>query len=154
MSAPDPSSEPESAPSPAAPEPHRVGEGYAFETVRAHLGGKSTPPNFVIHREGVILGLCLGLAWNPKAEANPCEAWIGRNGELPVWGTKLAETKEPIPLYVRREPGGKWIYQGIFRVTGSTTDPAALRLRLNPPTITNISRVVFLQPSAAGDAQA
>lgn len=79
---------PTPAPAPAGP-PHVVGEGYEFDAVRAQLGGQSAPPYFVIHREGVIVGLCLGLTWNPRAESDPCEVWVGRkeiwpNGE-PSW---------------------------------------------------------------------
>ena len=71
-----------------------MGEGYDFGAVRAHLGGESIPPNFVIHREGAILGLCLGSMWNPLAEEDPAEVWVGRKGDLPKWGIKLAENHQ------------------------------------------------------------
>jgi len=125
--------------------PHGLGQAYAFEEVRSHLGGKATPPHFVIHREGAILGLCLGLAWNPRAEADPCEVWVGRKDELPTWGAKLADATGPLPVYVRRQEGGKWFFIGLHEVTGSTTEPGAIQERLNPPAITNISRIVFLK---------
>ena len=143
-------------PAPAAP-PHVIGEGYKFEAVRAQLGGQAAPPHFVIHREGVIRGLCLGLSWNPLAESDPCEVWVGRKGDLPKWGAKLAETTGPLPVYVRREEGGNWFFTGLYEVTGSSTDPAVIRPRLKPPVIKGISRIVFLKragsalrPAAAG----
>ena len=135
-------------PGPASP-PHVVGEGYEFAEVRALLGGQTDPPHFVIHRDGVILGLCLGLKWNPLAESDPCEVWVGRKGELPKWGTKLAETTGPLPVYVRREEAGKWFFTGLYEVTGSSTEPAAIQQRLKPPVITNISRIVFLKRSGS-----
>ncbi len=125
--------------------PHVVGEGYDFDAVRGRLGGESAPPFFVIHREGVILGLCLGLMWNPLAEADPAEVWVGRKGDLPKWGIKLAETTTPLPVYVRREEGGKWIYIGLHEVTGSSAEIPAIKQRLKPPQITGISRIVFLK---------
>jgi hypothetical protein len=128
---------------------HVVGEGYTFDEVRAQLGGQRLPPYFVIHREGVILGLCLGLMWNPLAEGEPGEVWVGRKGDLPKWGAKLAETTGPIPVYVRREEGGQWIYLGLREVTGSTTDAEAIKQRLKPPVIKEISRIVFLKGPAA-----
>ncbi len=134
------------SPSPAQP-PHVVGESYDFPAIRAALGGQPLPPNFVIHRDGVILGLCLGLMWNPLAEGNPAEVWVGRKADLPAWGTKLAATTEPLPVYVRRQEGGKWFYIGKFVVTGNSTEPEDLKKRLKPP-ITSISRVVFLKPAA------
>lgn len=124
---------------------HVVGEGYDFDAVRARLGGESAPPFFVIHREGVVLGLCLGLMWNPLAEADPAEVWVGRKGDLPKWGIKLAETTAPLPVYVRREEGGKWIYIGLHEVTGSSAEIPAIKQRLKPPQITGISRIVFLK---------
>jgi hypothetical protein len=131
-------------PAPASP-PHVVGEGYSFDEVRAHLGGELVPPHFVIHRQGAVLGLCLGLTWNPLAESDPCEVWVGRKGELPKWGIKLAETTGPIPVYVRREEGGKWFFTGLYEVTGHTAEADAIQQRLKPPSITRISRIVFLK---------
>ena len=131
-------------PPPASP-PHVIGEGYDFQMIRTHLGGASLPPNFVIHREGKILGLCLGLMWNPRAESEPGEVWVGRKGDLPKWGAKLAETIGLLPVYVRREEGGKWIFIGTHEVTGNSTELDALKQRLKPPVITGISRIVFLK---------
>ncbi len=125
--------------------PHVVGGSYDFGTIRATLRGDVTPPHFVIHREGAILGVCLGLMWNPLAEGDPAEVWVGLKGDLPKWGLKLAETTGPLPVYVRREEGGKWFYTGLHEVTGSTAEIPALRQRLKPPGITAISRVVFLK---------
>ena len=124
---------------------HVVGEGYDFNAVRARLGGESVPPNFVIQREGAILGLCLGLMWNPLAESDPAEVWVGLKGDLKKWGLKLAETTGPLPVYVRREEGGKWFFTGRHEVTGSTVELPAIRQRLKPPVITAISRIVFLK---------
>ena len=125
--------------------PHVVGQSYDFGTVRAALGGQAAPPYFVIHREDVIVGLCLGLMWNPLAEAEPGEVWVGRKGNLPKWGLKLAETTGPIPVYVRREEGGKWFFTGWHEVTGRSIDPEEIRCRLKPPVIAGISRVVFIK---------
>jgi hypothetical protein len=124
-----------------------VGEGYDYDAVRAGLGGQVAPPYFVIHRDGVILGLCLGLIWNPRAESEPCEVWVGRKGDLPSWGTKLAATTEPLPVYVRREEGGKWIFTGMYEVSGNSQVAEEIRARLKPPVITGISRIVFLKRS-------
>ncbi len=134
-------------PAPASP-PHVVGEGYEFEDIRSRLGGETAPPHSVIHRAGVIRGLCLGLIWNPRAESDPCEVWVGRKGELPKWGIKLAETTGQLPVYVRREEGGKWFLIGLFEVTGNSTELDAIKQRLKPPVITGISRIVFLKRSA------
>lgn len=125
--------------------PHVVGQGYDFGEVRAALGGESTPPNFVIHREGKVLGLCLGLMWNPLAEADPAEVWVGRKPDLTKWGVTLAETTGPLPVYVRRQEGGKWFFTGLHEVTGSTAELPAIKQRLKPPVITGISRIVFLK---------
>ena len=139
--------------SPTPPSPaHLVGEGYDFQTIRAHLGGNAAPPYFVIHAEGKIVGLCLGLLWNPRAEAEPCEVWIGKKGDLPRWGLKLAETTGPLPVYVRREEGGKWFYIGLHEVTGSSAELPAIKQRLKPPVITGISRIVFLKKLPAATA--
>ncbi len=124
---------------------HVVGEGYDFGAVRARWGGDSSPPNFVIHRDGKILGLCLGLLWNPLAEEDPAEVWVGRKGELPKWGTTLAETTGPLPVYVRREESGKWFFTGLHEVTGSSVELPDIKQRLKPPMITGISRIVFLK---------
>ncbi len=141
---------------PASPS-HVVGEGYEFDQVRAHLGGQPLPPHFVVHRDGVILGLCLGLAWNPQAESEPGEVWVGRKGDLPKWGALLAETKGPLPVYVRRQERGKWFYIGLREVTGSSVDITEIKARLKPPTITAVSRIVYLKqvssaPPTAGAA--
>jgi len=128
-----------------ASQPHVIGEGYDFNVVRAHLGGEPTPPHFAIHRKGAIVGLCLGLSWHPRAEADPCEVWIGRKGDAAKWGTKLAETSGPIPVYVRRDEGGEWFFIGWREVTGSTREPDDIRPRLKPPTITAIARVVTMR---------
>ena len=125
--------------------PHVVGASYDFDAVRTALGGESIPPYFVIHREGAILGLCLGLMWNPLAEADPAEVWVGLKGDLKKWGLKLAETTGPLPVYVRREEGGKWFFIGLHEVTGSSAELPALKQRLKPPVITGISRIVFLK---------
>jgi hypothetical protein len=127
------------------PTPHVIGQGYDFAEVRTALGGEANPPFFVIHRDGIILGLCIGLVWNPLAEADPAEVWVGRKGDLPKWGVKLAETTGPLPVYVRRHEGGKWIFTGLHEVTGSTAEIPAIKQRLKPPVITGISRVVFLK---------
>jgi hypothetical protein len=135
-----------SAPVPAS---HVVGESYDFHSIRTAMGGEANPPFFVIHRDGVILGLCLGLLWNPRAESAPAEVWVGRKGDLPKWGEKLADTTGPLPVYVRREEGGKWFYLGRHEVTGSSTDLNDIRSRLKPPVITGISRIVYLKRLAA-----
>ncbi len=124
---------------------HVVGQGYDFAEVRAALGGDPLPPNFVIHREGMVIGLCLGLMWNPLAEAAPAEVWVGRKPDLTKWGVKLAETTGPLPVYVRRQEGGKWFFTGMHEVTGSTAELPAIKQRLKPPVITGISRIVFLK---------
>jgi hypothetical protein len=134
----------DSSPSPA-PMPHIFGESYEFNEVRAFLGGDPKPPNFVIHRNGEVIGLCLGLGWNPRAESEPCEVWVGRKGDQPKWGIKLSETKGLLPVYVRRTEGGKWFYNGEFQVTSDSTDPAIIRPRLQPPTIVAIAQLVFLK---------
>ena len=134
----------ENSPAPLSP-PHVVGEGYDFETIRTGLGGQRLPPNFVIHSDGVILGLCVGLRWNPLAESDPAEVWVGRNDPLPKWGEKLAATTVTLPVYVRREEGGKWFYTGLHEVTGSSTELNDIKHRLKPPVITNISRIVYLK---------
>jgi hypothetical protein len=110
-------------PSTPTPAPHIVGESYAFDAVRAHLGGDPKPPNFVIHRGKDVVGVCLGLGWNPRAEAEPCEVWV----------------------YVRRTEAGPWFYLGLHEVTSHTADPAVIRTRLQPPKITAISRLVFMK---------
>lgn len=138
-------------PGPAAnhrPLPHTVGEAYAFDEVRSALGGDPKPPNFVIHREGAVVGVCLGMAWNPRAEADPCEVWVGRKGNQPEWGVKLAETRGPLPVYVRRTEGGPWFHQGLFQVAGQTTDPRDIRPRLMPPKIVAIAQVILLRKVA------
>ncbi len=129
-----------------APAPkHNVGEGYDFNAIRKDLGGDFAPPHFVIHQGDVIKGVCLGLMWNPLAESNPCEVWVGKKGDLAKWGAKLAETTGPLPVYVRREEGGQWFYTGLHEVTGTTVESAELWRRIKPPTITGISRVVFMK---------
>lgn len=130
------------------PLPHIVGEAYAFDEVRAALGGDAKPPNFVIHRDGAVVGVCLGTAWNPRAEADPCEVWVGRKGNQPQWGIKLAETRGPLPVYVRRTEGGPWFYLGLFQVAGQTTDPRDIRPRLMPPKIVAIAQVILLSKVA------
>lgn len=147
---PPPALEPAPAPTfvPPAP-PHVLGEGYDFAAVRDQLGGQVLPPYFVIHRDEKILGLCLGLIWNPQAESDPGEVWVGRNGDLPKWGVRLAGTTGPLPVYVRREEGGKWFYIGLHEVTGSTAEPEAIKQRFKPPLITSIARVVFLKRHVA-----
>lgn len=133
--------------SPASGSPsHVLGESYDFQTIRTLLGGQALPPNFVIHRDGAILGICLGLKWNPLAESDPAEVWIGRKDPLPKWGEKLAATTGPLPVYVRREEGGKWFYLGLHEVAGSSTDYDDIKRRLKPPEITGISRIVYLKP--------
>ena len=84
----------DASPSPE-PAPHVVGQGYEFDEVRAFLGGDPKPPNFVIHKAGAVIGVCLGLGWNPRADGEPCEVWVGRKGDQPKWGIKLAETRMP-----------------------------------------------------------
>src|SRR3954469_2134614 len=116
--------------SPSSPSPaHVVGEVYDYEPGGASGGGQVAPPYFVIHREGAILGLCLGLLWNPRAESEPVEVWVGRKGDLPSWGTKLAATTGPLPVYVRREEGGKWIFTGMYEVTGSSQESEDIQQR-------------------------
>lgn len=121
----------DASPSPH-PAPHVVGQGYEFDEVRAYLGGDPKPPNFVIHKDGKVIGVCLGLGWNPRADSEPCEVWVGRKGDQAKWGIKLAETRGPLPVYVRRTEGGKWFYNGLFEVTSHTTDPAIIRPRRCP----------------------
>jgi len=132
-----------STPSPSSTQV--VGEGYDFQTIRTSLNGNNAPPYFIIHELGVIKGVCLGLMWNPLAESDPCEVWVGKKGDLPKWGAKLAETKGPLPVYVRREEGGKWFFIGLHEVTGTTVESAELWRRIKPPTITGIARVVFMK---------
>lgn len=127
------------------PAPHVIGTAYDLQTIRKDLGGQDRPPHFVIHRDDVILGLCLGLMWNPLAESDPAEVWVGRKGELPKWGLTLAGTTGPLPVYVRREEGGPWFFTGLHEVIGNTTEVEEIRRRLKPPVITGISRIVFLK---------
>ena len=128
-----------------APAPHVVGASYAVDEVRTFLGGDPKPPNFVIHKDGSVIGVCLGLGWNPRADAEPCEVWVGRKGDQAKWGIKLAETKGPLPVYVRRTEGGPWFFKGNYEVTSHTTDPALIRPRLQPPKIVAVAQVVFLR---------
>jgi len=137
----------DASPSPH-PAPHVVGQGYEFDEVRAYLGGDPKPPNFVIHKDGKVIGVCLGLGWNPRADSEPCEVWVGRKGDQAKWGIKLAETRGPLPVYVRRTEVGKWFYNGLFEVTSHTTDPAIIRPRLLPPKIVAIAQLVFLKRCA------
>jgi hypothetical protein len=138
----------DASPSPA-PAPHVVGQGYEFDEVRAFLGGDPKPPNFVIHKDGKVIGVCLGLGWNPRADSEPCEVWVGRKGDQAKWGIKLAETRAPLPVYVRRTEGGKWFYNGLFEVTSHTTDPAIIRPRLMPPKIVAVAQIIFLKRRAS-----
>lgn len=128
-----------------APAPHVVGASYEFDEVRRAHGGDPKPPNFVLHREGKVIGLCLGLGWHPRADAEPCEVWVGRKGDQAKWGIRLAETKGSLPVYVRRTEGGPWFFKGNYEVTSHTTDPALIRPRLQPPKIVAVAQVVFLR---------
>jgi hypothetical protein len=130
---------------PASPTPPVEGQDYEFDALRRAHGGDPKPPNFVLHRDGKVIGVCLGLAWHPRAEATPGEVWVGRKGDQAKWGVKLAETKAPLPVYVRRHAGGRWHYLGLHEVTGQTTDPAQIRPRLQPPKIVAVAQVVFLR---------
>jgi hypothetical protein len=131
---------------PASPlPPHVIGTAYDLQTIRKDLGGEDRPPHFVIHRDNAILGLCLGLMWNPLAEGDPAEVWVGRKGDLPKWGLTLAATTGPLPVYVRREEGGPWYFIGLREVAGNTDALEEIRRRLKPPVITAISRIVFLK---------
>ena len=138
----------DASPSPDAA-PHVVGQGYEFDEVRAFLGGDPKPPNFVIHKAGAVIGVCLGLGWNPRADSEPCEVWVGRKGDQAKWGIRLAETRGQLPVYVRRTEGGQWFYNGLYEVTSHTTDPTIIRPRLLPPKIVAIDRLVFLKRCAA-----
>lgn len=131
--------------SPAPATPPVVGQGYDFDAVRLALQGEKAPPYFVIHKEGAILGLCLGRLWHPRIEDETGEVWVGKKGDLAKWGEKLAATTGPLPVYVRREERGPWFYLGLHEVTGSSVEAEAIRQRLQPPTITAISRIVFLK---------
>ncbi|NBX35297.1 hypothetical protein EBR16_08065, partial [bacterium] len=71
--------------------------------------------------------------------------WVGRKGDQAKWGIKLAETKGPLPVYVRRTEGGRWFFNGLHEVTSATTDPALIRPRLQPPKIVAVAQVVFLR---------
>jgi hypothetical protein len=138
-----------SAPQPVfRPLPHIIGEGYSFDEVRAALGGDAKPPNFVIHKEGAVIGVCLGMAWNPRAENEPCEVWVGRKEGQAEWGIKLAETSGPLPVYVRRTEGGPWFYNGLYKVSDDTTDPRDIRPRLMPPKIVAIAQVILMSKVA------
>lgn len=127
---------------------HVVGESYSFDEVRAALGGDNKPPSFVIHRDGAVIGVCLGTTWNPRAESEPCEVWVGRKGNQAEWGIKLAETKGPLPVYVRRTEGGPWFYKGLHKVSDHTTNPADIRPRLMPPKIVAVAQVILLSKVA------
>jgi len=50
-----------------------------------------------------------------------------------------------LPVYVRRQEGGKWFFVGLHEVTGSTAEIPAIKQRLKLPVITGSSRVVFLK---------
>jgi hypothetical protein len=130
------------------PLPHVLGEAYAFDEVRAALGGDPKPPNFVIHKDGAVMGICLGITWNPRAESEPCEVWVGRKDNQPQWGEKLAATKGPLPVYVRRTEGGPWFYKGLYEVSDYTTDPKDIRPRLVPPKIVSVAQVILLKKLA------
>ena len=130
------------------PLPHVIGEAYGFDEVRAALGGDNKPPSFVIHRDGTVIGVCLGTTWNPRAESEPCEVWVGRKGNQAEWGVKLAETRGPLPVYVRRTEGGPWFYKGLHEVADQTTNPADIRPRLMPPKIVAIAQVILLRKVA------
>ena len=136
----------DASPSPA---PHVVGESYEFNEIRTFLGGDPKPPNFVIHKSGEVIGVCLGLGWNPRADSDPCEVGVGRTDDQAKWGIKLAETRGPLPVYVRRTEGGKWFYNGLYHVTSHTTDPALIRPRLLPPKIVAIAQLIFLKRNVA-----
>ena len=130
------------------PLPHVIGEAYDFDEVRTALGGDNKPPSFVIHRDGAVIGVCLGTTWNPRAESEPCEVWVGRKGNQPEWGVKLSETKGPLPVYVRRTEGGPWFYKGLYQVSDHTTSPSDIRPRLMPPKIVVIAQVILLKKIA------
>ena len=98
-----PSAMSDASPSPA-PAPHVVGDGYEFDEVRAFLGGDPKPPNFVIHKGTEVIGVCLGLGWNPRADSEPCEVWVGRKGDQPKWGIRLAETRRKPLLLLAENP--------------------------------------------------
>ncbi len=121
-----------------------LNQGYEFQAIRALLQGDKSPPNFAIHRQDTILALCLGLHWNPRAEQNPAEVWVGNKPELLPWGNRLAETTQPLPVFIRRQQAGPWFYTGMHQVSSHTKDPDAIRERLQPPVINAISRIVFL----------
>jgi hypothetical protein len=125
---------------------YNLNEGYEYQAIRAQLRGEKTPPNFAIHRQNSILALCLGIHWNPRAEQNPAEVWVGNKPELLPWGNILTETSHPLPVFIRRQQGGLWFYTGLYQVSDHTNDPAAIRERLQPPTITAISKIIFLKP--------
>jgi hypothetical protein len=122
-----------------------IGADYEFADLRAAHGGDPRPPNFVLHRAGQVIGICLGLAWHPRAEAATPEVWVGRKGDQAKWGEKLAATQGPLPVYVRRSEGARWTYLGLHEVTGATTEPAQIRPRLQPPKIVAVAQVVFLR---------
>ena len=102
-------------------------------------------PEFCHPPRGRDFGIVRRLALASARRGRSSRGLGGRSDPLPKWGEKLAATTGLLPVYVRREEGGKWVYTGLHEVTGSSMELNAIKDRLKPPVITNISRIIFLK---------
>ena len=117
------------------------GADYTRLEIYNALGGNVQ--TYLPVKNGQVVAACLRLDINPGA---PNIILCGTGLRIRHAGLRLAQQRSPLPIFIKQAPT-RWTYQGLFKVTGSCTDPEECA-----PYITDsgrdpaeISRVVLLE---------
>lgn len=116
----------------------------AYETIRDRYGGEDEPPRFLIHRDGLVLALCLQSDRNPRIFSDPAEVWVEENPCYAAWTEVLAEDTGAVPLYLSQWETAAFRRRGVYHVIGSTDSPLDLARRMAFPGIPRLAKIIFL----------
>jgi len=122
------------------------GKTYTGARIVEVLGAERGEPFFALHREGHVLAFALNRWQNPAA---PNEIIVGYGDSREEYTECFIAERTIVPVFIRDQSGDAlWTCAGQFKLSRFSDAPVDKNARLNPPAISSIYKILFLEEAS------
>jgi hypothetical protein len=117
------------------------GQRYTWSEIVDETGADGSPPYYLLHRDGKVVGGCFTLELNPEA---PLVALAGDGPQVREWADLFCVQTGSIPVCVKSGLG-EWLCCGNFRLVRSSTDQAEIARHSAQAHRSDVYKLLFLE---------
>ena len=118
------------------------GKTYHWAKILDELDAEDTPPRYVLHRDGHVVGFALNRWQNPKARD---EVLVGYEESREQFAEIFITERPVVPVLIKeKEADDVWRCAGYFKLQRVSDEPADKNRRVKPFDIPAIFKILFL----------